>query len=245
MGFQHFIITNFNCYLYENKDINDYDQWMDWRICVFQRFTVPSVLAQTCQQFTWLVQLSPQTPQHYQQKIQSIIHEVNGRIVGQYHDVCGIPKDIPNADKYIYSILESDDAIPKQYIQQIQDVVDIYPVPFLIDMTTMFRVSYDLLHYQVVYQFLRLLLNPIFSCEIFSVVTNQRKIPPIEHQATYNIYPQHYTLQNAGVQITHKANQSTGFHDTDYHSPIIHRFPNFLMSQYGWDLGTMRNLIND
>jgi hypothetical protein len=62
--FKDYITTRFNAALYspEAKIRISADEWMQHRIRLFTRFTLPSIMSQSCQNFTWLVLVDRQTP---------------------------------------------------------------------------------------------------------------------------------------------------------------------------------------
>ncbi len=71
--FKHYILTRFNDGLYgpDARTAVPPDEWMQHRLRLFTAFTFPSIMEQTCQDFTWLVLMDPQTPDHYIQEIKS------------------------------------------------------------------------------------------------------------------------------------------------------------------------------
>jgi hypothetical protein len=65
--FKHFILTRFNLGIYDSKGdyhvkVGDPEQWMEHRIELFERYCLPSVMSQTCKNFTWVLAFDPQTP---------------------------------------------------------------------------------------------------------------------------------------------------------------------------------------
>ena len=71
--FKHYVLTRFNDGLYSaNSRVQaPPDEWMDHRLTLFTAFTVPSMMEQTCQNFTWLVLMDPRTPRRYIEEIES------------------------------------------------------------------------------------------------------------------------------------------------------------------------------
>ncbi|MBN1361415.1 MAG: hypothetical protein JW993_12530 [Sedimentisphaerales bacterium] len=71
--FQHYILTRFNDGIYgpNSKLTVPPDEWMDHRLRLFTTFTMPSMMEQTCQNFTWLVLMDGRTPDRYNQEIES------------------------------------------------------------------------------------------------------------------------------------------------------------------------------
>lgn len=81
--FKHYILTLFNNGLYgpHPRIQVSPDEWMDHRLRLFTTFTVPSIIEQTCQNFTWLVLMDERTPDRYLQEIESF-RCANMKLVG-------------------------------------------------------------------------------------------------------------------------------------------------------------------
>jgi hypothetical protein len=62
--FQHYIVTRFNVGLYFGRSEVSAREWMDDRLRLFEKYCVPSVMTQTCQDFKWIIILDRYTPQH-------------------------------------------------------------------------------------------------------------------------------------------------------------------------------------
>jgi len=72
-SFKHYILTRFNAGLYSPQtrlDISP-EHWMEHRLRLFTTITLPSIAGQSCQDFTWLVLMDPQTPERYIQTLES------------------------------------------------------------------------------------------------------------------------------------------------------------------------------
>jgi len=63
MNFQHFLLTRFNVGL--QNTTYDYDEWMQGRRLLFENITLPSIINQTEQRFSWLIFIDSQTPEKY------------------------------------------------------------------------------------------------------------------------------------------------------------------------------------
>jgi hypothetical protein len=59
--FVHYIITPFNYGLYKRSW--DKEAWMEQRLDIFRRYTLPSLQRQTNQNFKWLIRFDPDTPE--------------------------------------------------------------------------------------------------------------------------------------------------------------------------------------
>ena len=74
--FKHVLITRFNVRVSEwrNVDKNGVpvldDAWMIHRIDLFERYTLPTVMAQTCRNFDWLLLMDHKTPQKFKEYLE-------------------------------------------------------------------------------------------------------------------------------------------------------------------------------
>lgn len=73
MTFQHYIITRFNISL----NAQGYcpvctDEYLDYRFPLFERYCFPSVKAQSCQNFKWLVLFDAHTPERYLRRAETL-----------------------------------------------------------------------------------------------------------------------------------------------------------------------------
>jgi hypothetical protein len=128
--FSHFILTVFNVRVdYGGKKPPD-RAWLDHRFHLFETFCYPSVHAQTCQDFTWLVLFDAATPPEYRRRIEKcqewdrftpvFVDEVmsieafarmRDRLIG---DRAGTPTTL------ITTQLDNDDALHRRYIENIR-----------------------------------------------------------------------------------------------------------------------------
>jgi hypothetical protein len=71
--FRHYILTRFNVGLYiAGAELNvSPQQWMEHRLRLFVALTLPSIAGQSCQDFTWLVLMDPQTPEPFIRSLES------------------------------------------------------------------------------------------------------------------------------------------------------------------------------
>ena len=64
----HFILTRFNLRLYpkdKNGNVTLTPEWLEHRFQLFELYTLPSLSAQTCKDFKWIVLIDRETPQEY------------------------------------------------------------------------------------------------------------------------------------------------------------------------------------
>ncbi len=61
--FDHYVITRFNVATSYGGGAPPDDDWLRHRIQLFETFTLPSVIGQTVEDFTWLVFFAPESPE--------------------------------------------------------------------------------------------------------------------------------------------------------------------------------------
>lgn len=86
MKFNHYILTRFNLLnpttdIYNNPKIDNPKEWMQHRINLFDKYTLPSIMKQTCKDFTWLLSFSQKTPQNVINKYKNLR---NIRVIYEY-----------------------------------------------------------------------------------------------------------------------------------------------------------------
>jgi hypothetical protein len=71
-NFKHFIVTRFNLRTSNNKWNKDKNinrtidnSWMLYRINIFNQYCLPSVLNQSCENFTWIICLDIETDEKF------------------------------------------------------------------------------------------------------------------------------------------------------------------------------------
>lgn len=72
MDCQHFILTRFNLLLWDKaKDDRKVRtiKWLEHRFSLFEKYCLPSVKNQTCQDFEWIVLFDSMTPDNYKDRI--------------------------------------------------------------------------------------------------------------------------------------------------------------------------------
>lgn len=69
----HFILTRFNLRLYpkdKNGNVTLTPEWLEHRFQLFELYTLPSLSAQTCKDFKWIVLIDRETPQEYKDRLE-------------------------------------------------------------------------------------------------------------------------------------------------------------------------------
>lgn len=79
MKFKHFVITLFNLRLWAKDKKNHPTQTPDWleaRFRLFETYCLPSMQAQTCPDFIWLVLFDKDTPEPYRRRLEAYARQV-------------------------------------------------------------------------------------------------------------------------------------------------------------------------
>ena len=132
MEYAHFIITRFNV----NIEPTDFPPrlgvaWLSLRFDIFQRFCFPSVRAQTCQDFTWLVLFDEQTPDRFRRIIDAYGAQPNfvPLFCGSYDTVLPTAKTkmrelAPDAPWLLTTRLDNDDGLARNFVRCLRGVAD-------------------------------------------------------------------------------------------------------------------------
>ncbi|HDY90145.1 MAG TPA: hypothetical protein ENH82_18755 [bacterium] len=122
MKFKHFLLTRWNLLdpatdIY-NYGIDDPDAWVRRRANLFERYCLPSVMNQTCQDFTWLLAFSQKTPLDITKRYRNL---KNIKIIYEF------PRDyLQNNYKgewLLTSRLDNDDIYEPDCVEKIQENV--------------------------------------------------------------------------------------------------------------------------
>lgn len=135
--FSHYLITRFNLKnpkwdVTKNNESLLTDEWLDHRLWLFENFCLPSVLAQTNKNFTWLVYFDVTTPENYREKIGKLL---NGKPNVRAFFIEGMPAFYPEIKKLvteetvgqpyiITSRIDNDDCIRNTFIDEVQKQFD-------------------------------------------------------------------------------------------------------------------------
>lgn len=140
--FKHYIITRFNAGLYSPKARIHVpsDEWMRHRIKLFMTFTLPSIMGQSCQNFTWLVLMDKRTPKAYIEMLECIQYPNMQLIYTTW-----LRNIEPGDYDLITTRIDNDDAFHPEVIKVIQDSwyeqrpepwVLVFPFGFILDLAT-------------------------------------------------------------------------------------------------------------
>lgn len=68
---KHFLLTRFNLKLWgkdKNNNSIDREAWLHDRVSLFERYTLPSIAAQTCKDFVWVILVDGESPEWFRDK---------------------------------------------------------------------------------------------------------------------------------------------------------------------------------
>jgi hypothetical protein len=98
-GVDHALLTRFNLPSKGNESlIRAQENWLRNRVALFERYCLPSVAAQSCRGFVWIIYFDPLSPQWLHEWVQS--HERAGSFHPCFREEVTIPDllaDIRNA----------------------------------------------------------------------------------------------------------------------------------------------------
>ena len=129
---QHFLLTRFNILLWrKDKKGNAVrnEEWLEHRFALFERYCLPSVMHQTCQNFEWIVLFDSKTPDKYLEKIavfQSQCPQMLPVFVGPergryfatiFRDEM---KKRLSGERVISTYLDNDDALNVRFVEDLQ-----------------------------------------------------------------------------------------------------------------------------
>lgn len=133
--FDHFLITRFNVKLsiwevtHSGKEVRT-NEWMEHRFNLFEKFTLPSVLNQTNNNFRWLIYFDKNTSEKYRKK--ALLLEQHHFNISVYF-ITGMDVFLPEIISAINNLrdyknnflittrLDNDDLIHKNFIKTIQE----------------------------------------------------------------------------------------------------------------------------
>lgn len=137
----HFILTRFNIQLFRHDKHGhsiDSKSWLEERIKLFETYTLPSVIGQSCQDFTWILLVDSKTPAIYRERLMSYRKrcpqityvscegEYGWRFANIFQQV--VEKqlketDVKDGDFCLTTYFDNDDCFHKDYIKDIHDIL--------------------------------------------------------------------------------------------------------------------------
>lgn len=131
-GFQQFVLTRFNILLWEkDKEGNKVrtKNWLEHRFSLFERYCLPSVKGQTCQEFEWIVLFDSTTPEHFKHKIEEykkecpqlvpvFVEPEKGRLFAQIFREEVVKR--LTTKRVVTTYLDNDDALNVKFVEEVQ-----------------------------------------------------------------------------------------------------------------------------
>lgn len=139
--FHHFILTRFNIQLFRHDKHGhaiDSKSWLEERINLFETYTLPSIIGQSCQDFTWILLVDSKTPAVYRERLMdyrkqcpqityiSCEGKYGWRFANIFQQVVGKllkEKGAKVGDHCLTTYFDNDDCLNKDYIKDIHDIL--------------------------------------------------------------------------------------------------------------------------
>lgn len=132
MEVQHFLLTRFNILLWRQDKKGENvrtTKWLEHRFSMFEKYCLPSIKNQTCQNFEWIVLFDNMTPDSFKERIVSYQKECpqltpvfvdpkNGRDFAEIFRYEIIKR--LKAKRVISTYLDNDDALNVRFVEDLQ-----------------------------------------------------------------------------------------------------------------------------
>jgi hypothetical protein len=177
MRFNHFILTRFNIRLWWHEDKAHHAvqtaEWLDERFRLFENYTWPSVRTQTCSNYHWICLFDEDTDDVHKAIVtrfadaDSRFHPVYVNKVEALHFQDIFRREITrlvdySIDKLLTTYLDSDDALHRRYVEDIQRRAEklkfgtiisyIYGIQYYESMNLAVRIPYKNNHFLTYYE---------------------------------------------------------------------------------------------
>ena len=134
MALQHFFLTRFNLLLWQNDKEGSpvrTKKWLDHRFHLFEKFCLPSIKNQTCQDFEWIVLFDSTTPDKYkerigeyqkecQQLIPVFVEPERGRYFAEIFRDQIVKRLNENNNRILTTYLDNDDALNVRFVEDLR-----------------------------------------------------------------------------------------------------------------------------
>lgn len=121
--FRHYLVTRFNVRVPQWRDVDKAgvptldDAWIIHRLDLFQRFTVPGVVEQSCDNFHWIVLVDRETPEHFKRELEALpFYEV----LYTADWLVDLQKRLSQRGWIVTTRLDNDDTIHPGFIETVQ-----------------------------------------------------------------------------------------------------------------------------
>lgn len=129
---QYFILTRFNLKLWHQDKHHERvrtREWLDDRFALFEKYCLPSLVGQTCQDFTWIVLFDSQTPQAYRNRIAGLqercpqltpvfVEPVDSHSFGRMFRNAVVAR--LNGERVVTTYLDNDDALDIHFVEDMR-----------------------------------------------------------------------------------------------------------------------------
>jgi len=139
--FFHVLITLFNVRYSLKSDLHGLEKWTEERIPLFEKYCLPSLQAQTNQQFAWLIVLDPSTTKKQRKQLQEFQLKQPNIFFLDYPDWDTVEQPINewiqsigiDADYLITSRVDNDDILHEDFIATVQSECKRNPGEYLLN----------------------------------------------------------------------------------------------------------------
>lgn len=138
---KHYILTRYNLGIYSkdnpyNHVVKNPTEWLEHRKRIFNEYCLPSVKAQTCQDFTWIIAFDPYTPS----KVIEELDFPDNAVIVMMQPHLYLRTLEPESDWLITSRFDNDDSYRIDFVEVLQgffrkqeEIIDIDYNVFLIE----------------------------------------------------------------------------------------------------------------
>ena len=124
---QHVILTRFNIPTPGRESrVRSRPGWLEKRFELFEQFCLPTLVAQTSHNFSWLVYFDADTPAPFKARIEAYRRfDFFKPRFASFHDMAQLPHDIDRlrddkAGWLLTTTLDNDDGLHREFVQQLQ-----------------------------------------------------------------------------------------------------------------------------
>lgn len=132
VSYRHIILTRFNLQYDPDSVLHIQPAWLDNRLALFEQYCLPSVLQQTCKDFTWLLLADEKTPDTQRQRLLSYENsEPHIKVIfcPYYDDFNVLYRQIGEQyakgyDWLLSTRLDNDDMLALDFVEQLHTYMD-------------------------------------------------------------------------------------------------------------------------
>lgn len=130
MRYKHLLLTRFNIPFLQGDTHCIEPAWLEHRFLLFEQCCLPSVQAQTCQDFTWLLLWDERTPDAYKKRIErhaQQVPQIQCLWLGYEEDINTLyarlgQQYLPEDGALLTSRLDNDDSLALDYVERVQQI---------------------------------------------------------------------------------------------------------------------------